>query len=276
MAEQDILQVPELAREFIASIYGRQKENGKKMNAIGEIFVLVTLNLAIRTRTVLRLYALENYDGMVPLLRSAYEMQLAFWALEHAIRRQPYVDLYVTKTEWDNIKRLRDMSFADESGEFQEVLNQSLADYNAAKGTSFPSFKEAVWALNDKINRMKTNYDMRETAQWYELASGKTNRELSQAYASASDHQLFYGEASGWVHSQRLYENVSLQTFDQSDESLVVSKSGMIRIMQWLVEDLEFLVGLAKVEGPEFKALLDRSIAIINETKKAWEDSGQA
>lgn len=50
--------------------------------------------------------------------------------------------------------------------------------------------------------------------QWYEIASGKSLIALSAEFQEITYYNC-YDEPSNWVHSQRIHENMDIETFNQ-------------------------------------------------------------
>ncbi|WP_086444703.1 hypothetical protein [Candidatus Enterococcus lemimoniae] len=50
---------------------------------------------------------------------------------------------------------------------------------------------------------------------WYELASGKSLKELSDEFYTGTEYYANYDELSSWVHPQRLEENINVKCFTQ-------------------------------------------------------------
>lgn len=83
---------------------------------------------------------------------------------------------------------------------------------------------------------------------WYELVSGKSIKQLSDAYLSELEYFASYDEPSNWVRPQRLEENMSLDFNQRINENYLRLLIGVLRWnVKWLATDMGYITNHLKI-----------------------------
>lgn len=216
-----------------------KKQN--KMGNFNDFMFLIVGNINLRLNTMFFLMSNGNSDGVIPLQRTIFELQLALKAFVDANDKSKYLELYLQKrtfesaNEWDKLVTNKDSN-----------LNQLISDSNKEyiNNTKKDSVKAIESSTKEKVYKV-----------WYELASGCTVKELSAKYSTPEDYLQSYDEPSNWVHPQRLEGNLDTEFNQHLNETFFIQIIHILRRdLDWLSEDIEYIAKLAKIV--ESKALI--------------------
>lgn len=174
-----------------------EKDTGKLSDEDTFLF-LIAGNINLRLNTIF--FLLENgiTDGVLPLLRTLFELQLAFHAYSTAENKEKYIEFYFHKKNFESSNKWDKMLKNEKTDLFTDDEQETVASF--AK-----EFKKTI-TDNSKVPIFKL---------WYEHASEKTAKELSDEFFSSVDYFSNYDEPSNWVHPQRLEKNLDSSNFDQ-------------------------------------------------------------
>lgn len=164
-----------------------------EIDEVDELMFYLVGNINLRMNTIFHLLENNITDGVFPLQRTLFELQVAFNAFINATDKTVYVKFFNKKHDFESdneiIKNIATPGEIELLAHFKNVALKQIKSENL------------------KVNRP-------EFKQWYEIASGKSLKELSAEFQELSYYQ-FYDEPSNWVHPQRLIENMDFETFSQ-------------------------------------------------------------
>lgn len=144
-----------------------------------------------RLNTIFLLFNSNNFDGIFPLVRTLFELNLSFKPYIDSSEKLKYMNFYSFKSSYE-------MPFKTERC-FPQTSNQLFTDLDKKIRVFLDSANNI--AKEEKINKYKTRY---------EIASEKSIYELSKEYLSDKEYYICYDILSNWVHPQSLLENISL------------------------------------------------------------------
>lgn len=195
-------------------------------------------NLNLRLKTIF--FLLENCitDGVYPLQRSFYELQVAFKTFADAENHAEFVNCYQTKKYFETtfkFDKLINLSSSNVNQDFTTEEKRKIAEYKN-------NFKKKI----EEENSIKGNGSFKA---WFEIASGSNFKTLSDHYYTEKDYFTNYDEPSNWVHPQRLEENLSTVDFNQylPDNYLKMLLNDLIWDINELTEDMLYLVKHFKI-----------------------------
>lgn len=203
----------------------KEKKTGELKDTDAFLFLLIG-NINLRLNTIF--FLLENgiTDGVFPLQRTVFELQLAFDVYSKSTDREKFIQLYFNKKGFENAVKWDKVISRDEINLFTGEDRDTV--YNFKR-----NFEKAV-----KDNSKKSVFKL-----WYELASDKTVKELSDDLYSNIDYFSNYDEPSNWVHPQRLEENLDAINFNQRlpKEYLNFLLGSLMWNIKYLTEDISVL-----------------------------------
>ncbi|HAQ4310747.1 TPA: hypothetical protein IXR49_001007 [Enterococcus faecium] len=214
-------------------------KNGTISDQENFLFLIIG-NINLRFNTICLLLENNNFDGVFPLQRTIFELQLVFEAYIDSDHRDKFIELYNKKRDFES------------SIKWDRLLTENLK-----KETNIFSEKdqEIVAEMMSNIKKnLKDSTKDRVTKVWYELASGKTVKELSYEYLNELEYFINYDEPSNWVHPQRLEYNIDENFNTKIDENYFLYLVNMLRTdVKWISEDLAYIVKHLKiVRSPRF------------------------
>lgn len=144
------------------------------------------------------------------------------------------------------------LSFNSRVGFFLIFVNNSIEKYRSRPSALFctdlftEKEKEIINTANEKYeeNIVSEGRKMKKNKIWYELASGKSLKELSDAYYTGEDYFKNYDELSNWIHPQRLTENLSYSDFTQNlpFEYYIVLVNNLFWEIDNMADDIVYIV----------------------------------
>ncbi|OJD87558.1 MULTISPECIES: DUF5677 domain-containing protein [Bacillus cereus group] len=175
----------------------------KETDEVDELMFYLVGNINLRINTIFHLLENNITDGVLPLQRTLFELQVAFDAFANAEDKSAYVKFFNKKWDFETSNKLN---------KFFQIDNEVIKTIADSEGTDLLSqFKNKAL---EQIKSEKLEGRRPEFKQWYELASGKKLFDLSVEF-----HELYYypcyDEPSNWVHPQRIKENMDIETFNQ-------------------------------------------------------------
>lgn len=183
----------------IKSVCSRNKE----IDEVDELLFYLVGNINLRMNTIFHLLENNITDGVFPLQRTLFELLVAFNAFINATDKTVYVKFFNKKHDFETFNKLNKYFESD-----NEIIKSIATPSEIELLAHFKNVSlEQIKLENLKVNRP-------EFKQWYEIASGKSLKELSAEFQELSYYQ-FYDEPSNWVHPQRLIENMDFETFSQ-------------------------------------------------------------
>ncbi|MDR1017138.1 MAG: DUF5677 domain-containing protein [Lachnospiraceae bacterium] len=188
------------------------------------IFLLVgNINLKINTICFL----LENniVDSIIGLQRIIFELQIAFQSYCSSNNKENFLELYWKKRDFETTIK------------WDRVINGS----HEAIGSLFSEEGRRIidYLKHKSKKNVKDSTSSRITQVWYELASGKTTKDLSDEYFDEIVYFSNYDEPSNWIHPQRLEENMGIDfNSDINKNYLQLIVGNVRRELEWLANDV--------------------------------------
>lgn len=177
-----------------------KRRDKEKLDEDTLIFLLLR-NMNLRINTMFHLVRNGILDGVFPLQRSFYEMEIAFQSYINADNKKDYIELYAIKGDFeDSIKT-------------EKLLNGKKELYKSFKNND--QRKLVTQTKEDSQKKIKEKTALKKPQPfklWFEHASGYTLKEISDAHFDEVDYYSYYDEPSNWVHSQRLEENLNIES----------------------------------------------------------------
>ncbi|MGC4604819.1 DUF5677 domain-containing protein [Enterococcus faecium] len=204
-----------------------QKRNAKLSDEDSFLFLIVG-NINLRINTMFHLMESGIIDGVYPLQRTLFEMQLAFEAYSLADDKQRFLKLYFDKKNLESFRKVEKLIKADS-------LYSQIRFNDEEKLLASKYMEEATEAVKSiagpKVNKT-----------WYELASNKSVYELSKEYNSELEYFLCYDEPSNWVHPQRLDQSMGTNFDFYIQPAYFTFIIGSLRYsIKYLVDDIAFI-----------------------------------
>lgn len=198
----------------------------KEISEVDKLLFYLVGNINIRINTIFHLLKNNITDGVLPLQRTLFELQIAFDALTSAKDedKEIYVKLFNKKNNFETTNKLNRF-FQNTNSEIKNIAtSEEIELLSQLKNTAIEEIKSEQ--SKEKISVFK---------QWYEIASGKSLTDLCVEFQEIAYYQC-YDEPSNWVHPQRIIENMDLETFSQ--EMPYPFYRLMISNMYWSIDKL--------------------------------------
>ncbi|MCB5953343.1 DUF5677 domain-containing protein [Enterococcus sp. BWT-B8] len=193
---------------------------------------LIVGNINLRLNTIF--FLLENgiTDGVLPLQRTVFEMQIAFKAYSNSEKKEDFLQAYFSKKGFESSIKWEKVLNSDDSNLFSKEEREKLADFK-----------------NDYEKSIKERFTMSPYKIWYEIASDKSLKVLSDTFYNGIEYFSNYDELSNWVHPQRLEENLNATNLTQRlpDEYLNLLIGSLMWDIKNLVDDVAFIANHYKV-----------------------------
>ncbi|MCB4848514.1 DUF5677 domain-containing protein [Bacillus tropicus] len=173
----------------------------KELDEADKLMFYLVGNINLRINTIFHLLKNDITDGVLPLQRTLFELQIAFEAFINAEDKERFVKFFNEKKNFETGNKL---------DRFLQSNNENL-------NIATPEEIELLSKLNDTSKEQMKSESLRGMSiykQWYEIASGKTLMALSAEFQELTYYHC-YDEPSNWVHSQRIHENMDIETFSQ-------------------------------------------------------------
>lgn len=235
-----------------------------------ELLFQLVGNVNLRINSIFILLKNGTTDGVMPLIRTLFELQLAFSAYSLSENKQDYLDFYAKKSLFEN------------SNPIERLM---LSDDEKVKSVFSEEEKQIVTEMKKFASKgIKESSSLRPFKVWYEHASGKTIAQLSSEYRKPVDYFAMYDEASNWVHPQRLSQSINLETFESDfpDSHVNLIIGCLCEAIDMLSEETAFIAQHLKIVGSNIlfrygeelmsfaKSIKD--LAIIEDYEKARSD----
>ncbi|MGN4667902.1 DUF5677 domain-containing protein [Bacillus cereus group sp. MYBK234-1] len=184
------------------------KKTCLKHKGIDEVDILMFYlvgNINLRINTIFHLMENDITDGVLPLQRTLFELQVAFDAVKSAEDQDKkiYVKFFNKKYNFETANKLY-RYFQNDNEETKNVANpKEIEQVSQIKKASLKELKL------EKLEGKSPEYK-----PWYELASGKKLTDLGREFQGTTYYRC-YDEPSNWVHPQRIIENMDFETFSQ-------------------------------------------------------------
>lgn len=219
------------------------------------IFMIIG-NINLRFNTICSLIEKHNFDGIFALQRTFFEMQLAFELYMKSENKDKYIELYWKKNNYETVLK------------WSKLIQQSNEDGDHIfNSDDMNQTKEWKRIIHDEL---KQTINKGHTKTWYELAAGKSVRELSYDCFSAIEYFDSYDEASNWVHPQRLHLNMD-DNFKQTLNGpyLILLLRIIKSDIRWLGNDMDKLCKHLRID--KSKKLTEYFNMLINFDREVTE-----
>ncbi|PEZ30670.1 DUF5677 domain-containing protein [Bacillus thuringiensis] len=173
----------------------------KEINEVDELMFYLVGNINLRINTIFHLLENDITDGVLPLQRTLFELQIAFDAFINAQDKKRYVKFFNEKKNFETTTK----------------LDRFLQNNNEKIKIATPEEIELTSKLRETSKEQMKSESLKGMSvykQWYEIASGKSLIDLSAEFQEIAYYQC-YDEPSNWVHPQRINENMDIETFSQ-------------------------------------------------------------
>ncbi|SCN41006.1 Uncharacterized protein BC067498_05501 [Bacillus cereus] len=226
----------------------------KGIDEADELMFYLVGNINLRINTIFHLLENNITDGVLPLQRTLFELQVAFDALTNAEDKNVYVKFFNKKNNFETNNKLN---------KFFQIDNEVIKKITDSEVTELLSQFKNIALEQIKSEKLKGNRP--EYRQWYELASGKNLFNLSVEFQEIFYYPC-YDEPSNWVHPQRIKENMDIETFNQQ----MPIYSLMIGAINWsimeLLDNIAFFADYYQIE--EIDSLYEYGESIIEVSKQ--------
>lgn len=236
----------------IKRFYSRNNE----IDAVDELMFSLVGNINLRINTIFHLMENDITDGVFPLQRTLFELQVAFNTFTNAEDKKVYVKFYNKKNNFETFNKL---------SKYFQSNNEIIKNIATSEDIKLlTEFKDTSLKLIKSENLKGRSPEYK---QWYEIASGKSLKELSDEFQEMVYYQC-YDEPSNWVHPQRVMDNMDLETFSQ--QMYLPMYNLMIGNIYWsileLLKNIAFLV--IYYNTTEIKSLAEHGEKIIELAKQ--------
>ncbi|ONG91619.1 hypothetical protein BKK40_08790 [Bacillus cereus] len=177
----------------------------KEIDEVDELMFYLVGNINLRINTIFHLLENNITDGVLPLQRTLFELQIAFDSLKSANDedKKIYVKFFYKKNNFETANKLN---------RFFQSSNIEIKNIATSEEIELLSQLK-----NIAIEEIKSEHSKGKIAvfkQWYEIASGKSLTDLCVEFQEIAYYQC-YDEPSNWVHPQRIIDNMDIETFSQ-------------------------------------------------------------
>ncbi|AGE81697.1 DUF5677 domain-containing protein [Bacillus thuringiensis] len=184
----------------------KEYSQDRKTSDVDDLMFYLAGNINLRLNTIFHLLENNITDGVLPLQRTLFELQIAFDALTNAENKdkKTYVKFFNKKHGFETAHKL-DRFFKNDSKESKNIATpEEIEELSQIKDAALGEIKsEQLQGGNPQFK------------QWYELASGKRLTNLCVELQEIGYYYQCYDEPSNWVHPQRIIENMDVETFSQ-------------------------------------------------------------
>lgn len=224
----------ELTKRRLRGLKKIASKNTGKINDQDAFLFMLIGNINLRLNTICFLMENNISDGVYALQRTIYELQLAFEAYSKSYDKDKFLHLYFRKKDYETTNKW-------------EKLVNSTSDENSELFSEID--KEIISVMKDQsLIALKESTKDRPLKVWYELASEKSTKQLSNEYLSDLEYFASYDEPSNWVHPQRLEENMSNNFNQYIDDNYFRLLIGVLRWdVKWLAKDIVYITNHLKI-----------------------------
>lgn len=238
-------------------------KNGGELEEQDAFILIIMGDINLRFNTICILLDSKNYDGIFALQRTLFEMQLVFELYMDTDDKDKYLDFYVKKSNYESVIKWRKFihqSNDDQSGIFTLGDQEKIDEFHAT----------AIDELTRTTNRGHFKV-------WYELAAGRSTKELSYDYLSAFDYFTSYDEPSNWVHPQRLEAGLTMNFDETLDNNYLLILMAVLRAdIRWIISDLEKIARHFNIEkSPKLFDCLSKLLEFDRELLKILDEINQ-
>lgn len=174
-----------------------EKKSGQ-LEPTDQFLFLIVGNIKLRINTIFCLLENGITDGVLPLQRTVFEMQVAFKAYSSSDEKEKFIYFYNTK------------DVLESSFKWDRLMGKSKLNVFTEND------KKITKTTNDEVtDEIKKNTKMRKTQNLYELGGGKSLNSLSNEYYTSELYFMNFDEPSNWIHPQRLNFNLNYNEFTQ-------------------------------------------------------------
>jgi len=153
----------------------RLKEISIKKNNIltkeDEFLFLLMGNMNLRLNTIFLLLEHNNTDGVLPLQRTIFELNLAFQVYINSDDKEKFLSLYSAKRNFESAVKWDKLMASDSNQLFSAREKEAINDFK-----------------NNYMNEVKNYTKMQPFKLWYELASNQSLKQLSDEYFNDLDY----------------------------------------------------------------------------------------
>ncbi|MGY3703705.1 hypothetical protein BW731_10680 [Vagococcus martis] len=194
-------------------------------NEYDTLLFLILGNMNLRINTLFFLVNNSTFDGVFPLQRTIYEMNISFKVYIDANNKKEMLEVYKNKKGFELSHKI--------SRFIKEEDSKVITDKESKK-------LEAM--KKDLINELKSVSDKGIYKTWYEFASKKSLLELSLEYENISSYLYSYDLMSNWVHPQTMEENLSndFQNYISSHNKMILY-TNLLLSLKYLEDNLLLL-----------------------------------
>ncbi|MCU5662858.1 DUF5677 domain-containing protein [Bacillus cereus] len=210
----------------------------KGIDEVDKLMFYLVGNINLRINTIFHLLENGITDGVLPLQRTLFELQVAFDAIKSADDedKKRYVKFFNKKYNFESANKLY-RYFQNDNEETKNVANpEEIELLCQIKNTSLKEIKL------EKLEGRSPEYK-----PWYELASGKKLTDLGAEFQGTAYYRC-YDEPSNWVHPQRIIENMNFETFSQQMPYYNLIIGNLDWSITELAKNIEFLAGYYNIE----------------------------
>lgn len=176
---------------------------------MGDELLLVLLgNMNQRLNTMFFLIQSDISDGVYPLQRTFFEMQVAYQAIMKSDNKDVFFKFYLEKNEFETANKVNRF-ISDNESTIQNTIEPWERKYiSSTRDAANETLKKSNKSVNMKGNK--------QFKLWFELASNKSLLELSEEFWDSYRYYICYDEPSNWVHTQRLKMNMNVDDFSMA------------------------------------------------------------
>ncbi len=180
----------------------RRFSTTKKEDAPDSLLLILLGNMNERLNTMFYLMNNNIYDGVYPLQRTFFEMFIAYQSMLNSDEKEKFILFYVVKERYETSFKWSKLISADNS--FSNLLESWEKDIVERERDD----------QKNNLKNIKQQSKMNNSKLWFELASGKSFKDLSDEFSINEDYYFCYDEPSNWVHSQRVDKNIDEFSFN--------------------------------------------------------------
>lgn len=221
------------------------------------LLFLILGNINLRINTIFFLVNNSIFDGVFPLQRTIYEMNIAFKVCIDSNDKEKMLKAYKNKKEFELSLKISRFVKEDES-----------------KLITINEIERLDGLKTEIIDELKSISNRNLYKTWYEFASKKTLLELSLEYESISEYLYSYDLMSNWVHPQAIDENLSTEFKGHiSNHNKMILYTTLLLSIKYLEDNLSLLCNyLGLVESNPMAELGEELSQLKNKIKKCREE----
>ncbi|MDG4956755.1 DUF5677 domain-containing protein [Lactococcus lactis] len=172
-----------------------------------EMLLVLLGNMNQRLNTMFILLNNDISDGIYPLQRTFFEMQIAYIAMIKSKDKQKFVEFYQDKNSFETTNKINRFMVGDNTRAKKSFDSWEKEYVAIVREQSQKTLKESSKRSELKGNRL---YKL-----WFELASGKSLQELAKEFGKGYEYFACFDEPSNWIHAQRIEMNINVETYEK-------------------------------------------------------------